>query len=95
MKIGYTIRFVKEYSTSPVSNSLIDSIIRWDNTIYLNEKELLNQINGILNINYDIELIREKWDINRIKNIERVDYILYDKDFSKFAYWVEKCNIIT
>ena len=69
-------------------------MIRWGNTIYLNEKELLKQINVILNINYDdMVLIKEDWDITRIKQIDKVDYIIYDKEFNQFAYWVEKCNI--
>jgi len=96
MKVGYTIGFFNnEYSKLLYNDhSLIDYMIRWGNTIYLNEKELLKQINVILNINYDdMVLIKEDWDITRIKQIDKVDYIIYDKEFNQFAYWVEKCNI--
>lgn len=100
MKVGYTIGgFNNKYSKLIENeNSLIDYMIRWGSTIYLNENELLKQINVILSTIHNdndnnMELIKEEWDTIRIKNIDKVDYIIYDKEFNQFAYWVEKCNI--
>tara|TARA_Y100000590_G_C14983297_1_gene737181 strand:- start:66 stop:446 length:381 start_codon:yes stop_codon:yes gene_type:complete len=42
----------------------------------------------------NMEVKKEHWDINRIDEIDKVDYIVYDEDCKYFQYWVEKCDII-
>jgi len=42
----------------------------------------------------NMEVKKEEWDIDRINEIDKVDYIAYDEDCKYFQYWVEKCDLI-
>ena len=48
------------------------------------------------NFSYGInmEVKKESWDISRVKDIDKIDYIAYDEDCKYFQYWVEKCDAI-
>ena len=41
-----------------------------------------------------MEVKKEEWDIDRINEIDKIDYIAYDEDCKYFQYWVEKCDLI-
>jgi hypothetical protein len=54
----------------------------------------VNDLNNNFIYSMNMEVKKELWNIQRINDIDKIDYIAYDEDCKYFQYWVEKCEIV-
>lgn len=82
--------------------SLLDRINEITDNIKVNDDfnlrghpvSYVNDLNNNFNYSMNMEVKKEPWNIQRINDIDKIDYIAYDEDCKYFQYWVEKCEIV-
>tara|TARA_Y100000389_G_C17462958_1_gene523200 strand:+ start:733 stop:1101 length:369 start_codon:yes stop_codon:yes gene_type:complete len=83
-------------------DSLLDRINEITGNIKVNDDfnlrghpvSYVNDLNNNFNYSMNMEVKKEPWNIQRINDIDKIDYIAYDEDCKYFQYWVEKCEIV-